>query len=104
MHGSVLGMGGWASWAMHGMVHGVVHGMVPGAWGWVVVMLDDVVWGWEMCMCLLPGLVRLDLVDKGEVSWYYIMLITHSTRLYTTEQSNSGCGETTRHVPFIVHN
>ena len=45
---------------MHGLVHGSVHGM--GGWvGGGGGDVDDVVWGWENCMCILPGLVRLDL-------------------------------------------
>ena len=28
-------------------------------------VLDDVVWGWSKCMCVLPGLVRLDLGVGG---------------------------------------
>ena len=43
-----------------------------GAWvhgGWWLVMWcgdDDVSWGWEKCMCTLPGLVGLDLgLGKG---------------------------------------
>ena len=42
---------------MHGMVHGCMVVWVGGDGG----VLDGVVWGWSNCMCVLPGLVRLDL-------------------------------------------
>ena len=36
-----------------------------GAWVYGGAWLGDVVWGWGICMCVLPGLVRLDLGVGG---------------------------------------
>ena len=47
-------------------MHGSVHGWCM-AWCMAWCMVGDVVgvgavwWGWGYCMCVLPGLVRLDL-------------------------------------------
>ena len=52
---------GWglrASWAVHGSVHGWCMALCMCGGGFDDV--DDVV-GWEKCMGILPGLVRLDL-------------------------------------------
>ena len=40
----------------------------------------DVVWGWDNCMCILLGLVRLDFGvggldgDSEEVVWYRVAI------------------------------
>ena len=66
MHGSVLGM-----------VHGVLHGVVMR-------------WGWDNCMCFLPGFVLLDLgvgaglvCDGEEVFGVVSSHLTHTEKNYT---------------------
>ena len=48
------------AWVVHGMMHGCMGACVV-----LVVILGDVWWGWENCMCVLPELVRLDLGVGG---------------------------------------
>ena len=60
--GSDLCFGLRASWAVHGWL-----GKLGGAWhGWVVVvMLDDVVRGWNNWMCIQQGVTILLYMIKG---------------------------------------
>ena len=46
--GSDWGLGRRANWAVHGLVHGVMR-----------------CGGWDNCICILPGLMRLDFGVGG---------------------------------------